>query len=592
MKQGGFVLRPGDVIAGKYRVIRKLGSGGEGTVYLTEHLMTDALRAIKISANDLEYRSCHELDMMKQVSHPCLPQMIDVECEMRGICLVMEYVSGDSLAEYARQKEITEDFFFSTAQQLLDALQYLHTCRLPMLHLDVKPSNIIVRADGRIVLLDMGAALPLSDVRRGQESCYGTPGYAAPEQFSCEEPLTVRTDLYGFGATMFYLLYGRKYDPSADASVSGAPLQRWKRRVRRILLDCLQQDQRRRPASAVEVKRRFQRLQFLETHRRTCLQYLAVLGLLGGVVLFAQSALGSWQDEADRLEQYQSLLEAAERSGTELAFENYQAAAQLCPERMEVFQSCIDRILSDLTFSVEEESGLQNLLGLKPAFWSQTMYEELQEQGEVFGEFSYHLGMAYWYFYEGSGGRAAASAWFSRAQECADAYGAEASWVKEAAIYARIGAYYEKLGRQELPGVEPVSPAVYWSDLEELSDLVVWDAAVIEEGKEETDLEIQTDQEESESDNDHDEEGYDAESENQSEEWDMTASANDVVRRSLMEEQLNLLIFDSADLKQAGYQEKGLLARIQEIEQQGAEWMFPGRCEEAAAAVHRAYGSK
>ncbi|MCC8067193.1 MAG: protein kinase [Clostridiales bacterium] len=140
-----------------YQIIRCLGSGGEGTVYLVCHLITEQLRAAKVLKNIGEGRK-HELNMMKHLKHTSLPGVIDVLEEDGIIWLIMEYIHGQRL-DYAVAKGMTETQVWSIARQLSEVLLYLHTRKVPVYHLDIKPSNILVRQDGSIVLIDFGASI-------------------------------------------------------------------------------------------------------------------------------------------------------------------------------------------------------------------------------------------------------------------------------------------------------------------------------------------------------------------------------------------------------------------------------------------------
>lgn len=543
MKGGNLYLREGDVIAGKYRILKLLGSGGEGCVYLVQHLWTDELRAVKIYKKDSETRSIHELHMMKQIRHPSLPRIIDAEQDNEGFCLVMEYVSGMTLSEYARKRIISENIFFSACEQLLDALEYLHTGRFPMLHLDVKPSNIIFREDGRLVLLDMGAAMPLNRINEGRSFCRGTAGYAAPEQFDPSGILTERTDLYGFGSTMYYLLHKRKYGESSYGCRQKECSALWKKRADHILHSCLQYEAESRPPSAHTVKKQLQKYKLWKSVRRTILQSAMSMILLISILFFAWSVPESRNSAMDIQQKYDALLEEAELSGNTQAFACYKKAVTLCPDHLEAFFHFMNRILDDLVFNAEEEEQLLSLLNLQVSFDTGSAFEMIQG-GDSYGELAYHLGIAYWYFYEGSGGRSAAAAWFARAEKNAVENESSEYWASEAAVYARIGSYYEKLGKQKLPGMEEISPVTYWKDLEILSKLI-----------------FQNSKKEKE---------------------------NEAVKKSILEEMTNLLIFDSASLMEGGMQEQTLLDEISKMEQQGAEQILPGRCKDAREAVNRA----
>ncbi|MCD8336466.1 MAG: serine/threonine protein kinase [Lachnospiraceae bacterium] len=188
-----------------YQIIRRLGSGGEGTVYLVCHLCTEQLRAAKILTNIREDRM-HELDMMKHLNHPSLPKIIDVIEHDGFLWLIMEYIQGCRLDQRVSQG-MTCELLWTVAEQLSQVLVYLHTRKEPIIHLDIKPSNILIRPDQTLVLIDFGASIrghPLEE-RAGK---YGTRGFAAPEQQLSGKTVDARADIYGAGAVLYYCCFG------------------------------------------------------------------------------------------------------------------------------------------------------------------------------------------------------------------------------------------------------------------------------------------------------------------------------------------------------------------------------------------------
>ena len=553
-------LRSGDLLAGKYRIIRELGRGGEGTVYLTKHILTDAVRAVKVSRQNQERRSIHELSMLKRVHHDSLPRIIDVFQEDGVVCLVMEYVEGRALSEYVNPAGVSEQFFFSVAEQLLETLEYLHTDRIPMLHLDVKPSNILIHSNGRLTLLDLGAAMPVKADGNQIQGCFGTPGYAAPEQFDRLGKADERTDLYSFGATMFFLLTGRKYGkrdqkgikPEGDRRILQTGSFRnlgqsfgWKNRVRKLLLECLEEKQERRPGSAAEVRKKLLRIKRQREFEKSCSQMGIAVLLLVGVLTLAWRETGNLTaGEDNRRQEYDKLIGQAELAGFAQAASLYRQAILLCPGEILPYQKLVDRISADYVFSLEEEQVLQSMLEAAVPLKEESVFEQIERTSDEFGKLAYDLGIAYWYFYEGAGGRAAASGWFAKAVHSANSEEAEDSWVREAEIYARIGSYYEKLGKQDITGEKAADSAVYWEDLSQLCQI-----------KTET----------------------------------VQGEEVEIVRKNLMEERLNLLIFESAELREAGIKKKELRKAVKEIMEEGGKEFFPERCEEAAEAVERAF---
>lgn len=142
----------------EYCILRELGSGGEGKVYLVRHQVTEQLRAAKRLWKGTDADRLHELKMMKRLRHPSLPEVIDVLPEKDCIWLIMTYVKGQCLQELFRGG-ISEMEFFSIAGQLSEVLGYLHGRRMPILHLDIKPTNLLLKRNGRLVLIDFGGSV-------------------------------------------------------------------------------------------------------------------------------------------------------------------------------------------------------------------------------------------------------------------------------------------------------------------------------------------------------------------------------------------------------------------------------------------------
>ncbi len=192
----------------KYILCEQLGSGGSGTVYRAYDMHLKCDRAVKkFSAEEAVWRK--EWEVMKGLRHPLLPVITDFIDEGEDKYLVMEYIQGQNLEEYIKEKgHVEQEQAVCWALELADVLIYFHERKNPIIYRDMKPSNIIVDGDGKIHLVDFGTAwLPY---REGQEcKGAGTYGYAAPEQMSGgwgggDE----RSDIYGLGATLYHMLTG------------------------------------------------------------------------------------------------------------------------------------------------------------------------------------------------------------------------------------------------------------------------------------------------------------------------------------------------------------------------------------------------
>ncbi|MCI9621159.1 MAG: protein kinase [Dorea sp.] len=176
------------IIASTYEIIKRLGAGGGGNVYLAQHLRLKKKVVLKIDKRKLSASKeflRREVDILKELSHPYIPRVYDFFVEGEEVCTVMDYIEGESL-----DKALKRGVRFSQAQvigwacQLLDALCYLHS---PVhghppkgfVHSDIKPANLMLAPKGNICLIDFNIALAL-----GEEGVIGcSAGYASPEHY-------------------------------------------------------------------------------------------------------------------------------------------------------------------------------------------------------------------------------------------------------------------------------------------------------------------------------------------------------------------------------------------------------------------------
>lgn len=207
------IYKTGDVI-GKYEIERVIGKGGMGTVYRVLDQNLQMPRAMKELLYHNEKESAWkrksleaEICVLKQTDHPMLPKIIDLFHMPDASYLIMEYIEGMTLEEYIKENQkAAEEDAVKWGIQLADVLSYLHRLKPPVLYLDMKPSNIILRSDGVLKLIDFGAAL--TDWRGMEQGQYmGTPGYAPPEQIQGGS-VDMRTDVYALGATLYHLVTG------------------------------------------------------------------------------------------------------------------------------------------------------------------------------------------------------------------------------------------------------------------------------------------------------------------------------------------------------------------------------------------------
>ena len=144
-----------------------------------------------------------EIDLLKKLHHPNLPSIIDVIDSDGTFLIVMDYIEGRHLEsvikEYGAQNQ--EDVI-KWAKQLCEVLSYLHSRKPPIIYRDMKPSNIMLKPDGKVMLIDFGIAREFKDTGVADTTCLGTQGYAAPEQYGGQGQTDARTDLLSGGDSL------------------------------------------------------------------------------------------------------------------------------------------------------------------------------------------------------------------------------------------------------------------------------------------------------------------------------------------------------------------------------------------------------
>jgi serine/threonine protein kinase len=210
-------LTPGTELQNRYRVVRQLGKGGMGAVYEAVDLRLDATVAIKEAfSRDARLRKQfeHEARLLAQLHHSALPRVTDYFTEDERVFLVMQFIAGDDLAEIIAKQPgpLPRNTVIAWADQLLDALIYLHTRERQIIHRDIKPHNLKLTADGKIALLDFGLAKTDSGTSavNSSTSIFGfTRRYSPPEQMQ-DQGTSPQSDIYALGATLYHLLTGMK----------------------------------------------------------------------------------------------------------------------------------------------------------------------------------------------------------------------------------------------------------------------------------------------------------------------------------------------------------------------------------------------
>uniref|UniRef100_A0A7C4KYI1 non-specific serine/threonine protein kinase n=1 Tax=Bellilinea caldifistulae TaxID=360411 RepID=A0A7C4KYI1_9CHLR len=226
-------LKSGEVLRGRYRIVRIIGQGGMGSIYLADDLRLEgrqcALKEVEHDRSlppdllqEAREQFFREATVLARLDHPNLPKVSDFFSTGSRDYLVMDFIPGRDLRTLmleAKQQNrfLSEAEVLNWADQLASALSYLHSQNPPILHRDIKPSNLKVTPSGLLKLVDFGLVKVLAPgevtitVLQGQ----GTALYTPLEQYGGDSGHTdVRSDIYAFGATLYHLLTN---EPPADA---------------------------------------------------------------------------------------------------------------------------------------------------------------------------------------------------------------------------------------------------------------------------------------------------------------------------------------------------------------------------------------
>ena len=204
------MAEPGQELAGRYRVLRTLGSGGMAVVYAAEDMKlrrTVAVKLLHAPSDESGRRFRREATIGAGLGHPGLVKVFDVIMEGPTIVLVMEHVDGPTLAALMRERRLDAREATALLAPVAAALDHAHAKGI--VHRDVKPANILVGPGGTAKLADLGIAAALESTRiTAGGAVLGTPAYMAPEQLEGAD-LSPAADIYAMAAVTFEALAGR-----------------------------------------------------------------------------------------------------------------------------------------------------------------------------------------------------------------------------------------------------------------------------------------------------------------------------------------------------------------------------------------------
>jgi serine/threonine protein kinase len=291
------IIRPGDIIGRRYRVLKEIGQGGTGTVYLAYDGSLQKKIVIKRVARGTVADIRGEVDILKNLNHQGLPHVHDILSIDRYVYTFMDYIEGYDLEYYIKRRiRLPEPVLVEWMQKLTEILVYLHSRQIPILHSDIKPGNIMITAEGEPYLIDFNISLN----GRSSKSVKGmSPYYAAPEQYMQTVnggggiPVDARMDLYSLGAVFYTLLSENRPQPTGSIPT---PLTLMKLPYSMAFRNLIDKAMNRKPSkrfqSAAAMQKALSRIETMdpEYNRLTMMQiFLTVplaLFLVTGLLLF------------------------------------------------------------------------------------------------------------------------------------------------------------------------------------------------------------------------------------------------------------------------------------------------------------------
>jgi len=206
-------LESGTMISNRYHIVKLLGQGGMGCVYLArDTILNNAMIALKVLHSQISENESHskrflrEVELMRKVNNPNVVRTFDVAIDKGLLYYTMEYVEGVSLEEMAKDNPLSYKDLSEIIIGTCEGLEAIHEQEI--VHRDLKPANIIILEDNKIKITDFGVARNKNSNLTKHDEIIGSANYIAPEIW-LGKPITNSVDLYSLGIILFELLVGR-----------------------------------------------------------------------------------------------------------------------------------------------------------------------------------------------------------------------------------------------------------------------------------------------------------------------------------------------------------------------------------------------
>ena len=477
------MLEIGSVIDGKYKILNVVGKGGMSVVYLAMNERANKQWAIKEVRKDgmqsfevVKQNLVAETDLLKKLNHPHLPSIIDViDCDDTFL-IVMDYIEGNPLSKALETSGAqNQDDVIEWAKQLCDVLGYLHSRKPPIIYRDMKPSNVMLKPDGNVMLIDFGTAREFKYSSVADTTCLGTQGYAAPEQFGGHGQTDARTDIYCLGATMYHLVTG--HNP-ATPPYEMYPIRQWNPMLssglEEIILKCTQRNPEDRYQSCAELLyaldhykdldienkkvQSFKWKTFLASFIMTIVMLVGTIGFSAGLTVQTSST-------------YESYIANGDSAVSQDAAEKYYLdAINVDPANPLAYQKLLERCTSDSKLSEDEYNTI------KDAIYEHEDELKSKYPSEYADNVAYKLGQAMYFSYVPSSqksesenfsmaGITVSQRWLDIAQKM----GSTEQIKHRAELLSSMSKAYQNMSGKSLEGDPVEEVKEYWNNLVEIA---------------------------------------------------------------------------------------------------------------------------
>lgn len=469
------MLEIGSIIDGKYKILNVIGKGGMSVVYLAMNERANKQWAIKEVRKDgvqnfevVKQNLIVETDLLKRLNHPHLPSIIDVIDGDGTFLIVMDYIEGNPLSKAIKNSGAqNQDDVIEWSKQLCDVLGYLHSRKPPIIYRDMKPSNVMLKPDGNVMLIDFGTAREFKSTSVADTTCLGTQGYAAPEQFGGHGQTDARTDIYCLGATMYHLITG--HNPALPP-YEMYPIRQWNPMLssglEEIILKCTQKNPDDRYQSCAELLYALDHYQDLDIENKK-VQSLKWKTFIASVILTLVMLLGTVgftialsMQTSSTYEYYMN--QAGNSMNEEESAQMYKNAIETDPSRIDGYSALLD-LYSNNDFTADEYESFKNIL-------NKDNYEEIVKSADPAAyadEIAYPLAENLYFNYgsNNSSGIDTSARWFKKAAENSND---EHIITRSQLLYKMVDSK-KNLGTVGKNGDSVVSYIDYWNQLTQLA---------------------------------------------------------------------------------------------------------------------------